>query len=512
MALPENNVDWPLKHMSGVTERIAMWSDWHAGDPHVTGMAAAPVRRWEGIVPAVRRLVSGDPVQDNVDVERLVHLPVPAKIARKSSVLLFGEPVAISVKDDKNTKGAERLALITGPELNSTLISAGETCAALGGVYFRASWTPGVKNVFITRVDADLAVPSFHYDRLQSVQFWTTVHSEGTIVWRYVEEHSLDALGIGIITHALFEGTASNLGHEVSLLERPETAGLVPLVDENNVVSTKTPGLGAVYVPNVTPSAAWRTHPVGKSLGKSDYEGIEPMFGAINRVNGYLMREFDMGKSRLLVSDDLLEDLGAGKGVGFDIAGNGILPMNSRTGSLENAKGMPVEKVQFEIRVEQHLAFIEYLEKYIITAAGYSAATYGKDDGTRAAQTATEVTSQDNATNMTRDAKAAHFKYGLDTILSKALATDAALFNTGVIDTDVVVTFSSLAKADPAAVSTQNAQDAASGSASTITRVKRANPSMSDQEIKDEVALILAEQASQNGSGGVPVASQAVSE
>jgi hypothetical protein len=207
------------------------------------------------------------------------------------------------------------------------------------------------------------------------------------------------------------------------------------------------------------------------------------------------MRELRLGKSHVLISEDLLESAGPGGGMSIDLDRDAYVKVGSPSASLEGGNSLPIEKLQFDLRVDQHLLLFDYFRKAIVSAAGYSPSTFGLDDGGSTEPTATEIKSRERASYLTRDAKALHFKSGLETLLTKALAWDAAVFKSGVTKFNVVVTFADAVQADPAAISAQNAQDASSGSASIRTRVTRANPTWSKKEIDDEVAAIREDQA-----------------
>lgn len=506
MPLPAEQTTWPPVQLQGVTEKIAEWDAWYTGDTGalagIYGSGPTPsttksVGWWRGMFRRARNWFVGSAGDSSSDAAKdAIHVNLAQEIARTSANLLFSESVTATTEE---SKAQERLALICGPEFNSTMVMAGETCSALGGVFIRASWDRSVEDhAFVTKVDTDQALPVFSHGRLKSVAFWRALASDSSTVWRHVESHDV-VNGIGIITHGLYEGTDSNIGRLIPLTERPETALIA--VDEDSSVSTLSPGLSAVYVPNELPSAVWRKHPIGASLGRSDLEGIEEQLDALDELHSTWLRDIRLGKGRLIVPESMLDIEGVGGGASFDLDKSIFTPVAAAMSSGLDEK-MTIEKVQFEIRTEDFLAAIEYFKRAILSSAGYSPQTFGiVDDG--AAITATEVVARERATYMTRDRKIRGFQPPLQRILSKVLAVDAAVFETGVTDTAVTVTFADAVQPDLTAISQQNSLDYASQSASMRTRVARMHPDWTDTQIDKEVAAIKGES---QAAGQAPVA------
>ncbi|HEY1157190.1 MAG TPA: hypothetical protein VGE95_12975, partial [Arthrobacter sp.] len=288
------------------------------------------------------------------------------------------------------------------------------------------------------------------------------------------------------------EGTVNNLGQLVPLADRPETTGFADAVDEEGKISTLTPGLGAVYAPNIAPSSMWRNHSVGMNLGRSDLEGIEQQLDALDELYSSWLRDIRLGKGRLIVGESMLQDLGAGKGAGFDLDQSIFTPVKAAPSSMGDSK-MAIEKVQFEIRTEDFLKAIDHFRRIILAAAGYSPSTFGmQDDG--AAITATEVAARQQLSFTTRKRKVLGVKPADEAILTKALATDAEIFPAGGAKPyKVTVEFPDGISDDPKAIAEQNQLDYTSQSASIEERVRRRSPDWDDTKVAEEVDRIRAD-------------------
>jgi A118 family predicted phage portal protein len=417
-----------------------------------------------------------------------IHVSLAQEICRTSANLLYSEP-AHAIVDDERVQ--ERLDLIAGPAFEQTAISAAEISAALGGVYLRVSWdTSLMDHVFISKVDADAAWPEFRWGKLVAVTFWRTVRAQNNTVWRHLERHELNAFGIGVVLHGLYEGTPTNLGHLVPLTDLDETAGLP--VDENATISTLTPGLAVEYAPNILPSSMWRNHAVGMNLGRSDLEGIEQKLDALDELYSAWLRDIRLGKGRLIVGESMLRDLGVGMGTGFDLDTTIFTPVKAAPSSASSQQ-MAIEPVQFDIRTEDFLKAIDHFRRVILAAAGYSPSTFGlQDDGS--AMTATEVAARQQLSFTTRKRKVLGIKPALEAILSKALAVDAVVFPAGGSKPlPVSVEFADGVSEDPKAIAEANQLDYNSQSASIEERVRRRSPDWDDEQVADEVARIRAD-------------------
>lgn len=495
MALPVNGTEWPPTEHTTFLDAYHVWNAWYANDPGALSNTYVAPRR-TGILNRALEWFWTPKDSDGESGLVKLHIPVASDLCQVSADLLFGEPPTFTVEDakGKNKAAQERLDLITGAGLDQTLVAAAEVSAALSGVYFRATWDASLfEHVFITKMDVDGALPKFRYGQLVSVMFWRIVKTQGQVVWRHIEHHSLDSFGIGVIEHGLYEGNHASIGQRVPLTDVEATEHLAVLVDEDARISTGTPKLAVTYAPNITPNRRWRQDPIGANLGRSDLDGVEPLMDALDRTYSSLMRDLELGKGRLIVPQNMLTDLGAGKGAAFNTDRALFTGVKAAPGTAADAK-MSLEQVQFKIRVEEHLAIVADLFGQIIRTAGYSSQTFGEKDEAAGDVTATEVTAKERRSYSTRDRKIRAIKPALEEIMSKALAMDAALFPSGSAAVPVTVQFPDGVQETMEALARTAGLLKAAEAASRQTIVQMLHPDWDADQVDEEVKRILAEQ------------------
>lgn len=513
MPLPPNGTPWPPRELHTVTHHMRGWDAWYSGDPirlaeHYgylgAGVPGYPAPRQAqlrgGVIGGIARWFWGAPTHGQ-QLNRL-HVPIAADICQAGADLLFAEPPSFTVdsKDDdgnKSTATQDRLDELADDTLHGVLAESAEIGGALGGSYLRVSWDREVEpdKPFLTCVHGDAAWPEFRYGRLVAVTFWTVIARQGQSVWRHLERHELDAQRIGIIRHGLYEGSEASLGLAKPLAERPETAGLALLVTDGDTISTESPGLAAVYIPNQRPQRRWRNDPIGCNLGRSDLDGVEHLMDALDETYTSWMRDIRLGKARAFVAQQMLESHGPGKGASFDVDQEIYAPLNILASADSTASSL-IQVEQFKIRYEEHGATADNLVNAILRTAGYSSQTFGMDDsgGKASNMTATEVQAHERRSYMTRDRKIRLENPQVVTIMQKLLAVDVAIFNTaGVQPIAPSVQFAdSVQESQITLAQTAQALKAAEA-ASTKTLVAMLHPDWDDDAIDAEVTLIKAE-------------------
>jgi A118 family predicted phage portal protein len=496
MPLPANGTPWPPKRLASIHTAIAAFDAWWVGDSsgleaHYSTPTARvrPSQMAGGVVGTVARAFWGRPALGAQPRTRL-HIPVATDICMASADLLWSEAPDISVDDDA---AQARLDTLVDDQALQTFAKGAEAGAAHGGHFLRVTWDATVQpdGPFLTVVYADAADPDFRWGRLVGVTFWSVVREEGQQRWRHLERHELDANGNGVILHGLYEGTADSLGVAVPLAEHSATEALAGLVDEQASITTGSPGLAVVYVPNQDSPRRWRKDPVGVNLGRSDLEGIEGMMDALDEAWSSWMRDIRLGKARLLVSQQSLTGNGLGGGADFDVDQEVYVPLNAPPSSGANATTI-AQAEQFKIRHEEHKATVDELLDAILRTAGYSPSTFGRGgDGTM--RTAREVTMDQQRSLLTRDRKLRVLRPAVSAILEKLLAVDAFVFNSGVTPVRPSVEFpdgvqESLLELAQTAQALRNAE-----AASTETLVRMTHPEWDDDDVTDEVGRIMAE-------------------
>lgn len=499
MPLPGNDLKWPPAEMVDILAAYATYDAWITGDTGaLTSIYGGGANRTysKGFNVGPLGIFWGK--QDASDDKPKMHAPLAADVCRVNSDLLFSDPISATVatedgsEPDKRTQ--ERLDLIL-ESAHAVFVGAAELSSGLGGSFLRATWDTAVADhAFVTKVDADLAWPTFRWGRLVSVVFWRVLAEENATVWRHLECHELEN-GVGVIRHGLYEGTKENLGGRRPYADRPETAWLTELGDALNqdTITTGTPGLDVVYIRNLEQSKVWRKHPLGAHLGRSDLEGLLGELDAYDRAYTSLMRDLEDGKSRLIVPESMLTSGGPGQGAVFQDRSL-FTGVQAAPGAMKDAN-LPIEQVQFKIRVQEHLTIMADILHRVIRSAGYSPRSFGlAGEAGTADKTATEVSSEDNMSQQTRKRKVRAWEPELERLLEKCLAIDSVLLNGGgKPDAGVDVEFADSNHADPLILAqiVQTLRNARAASTETLVRVFHTD---GDEDwIREEVARILQE-------------------
>lgn len=432
------------------------------------------------------------------------HFPAASNISRASSDLLFATVPQITPAepDTKNTALTERLDLIFGADnYGNKLSEAAETCSAFGGVYLRAWWDEEIADhVIPSHIDADSAVPEFRYDKLTAVTFWTVVSApDENRVIRHLERHEK-----GMIYHSLYEGDESKLGTKIPLDKHPATEWAVDLVDANGGIATGIDELAVVYVPNVKPARGWRSTPGLKQLGRSDYEGLEGEFDALDEVYSSWLRDIELAKARLLVDELLLDDLGPGRGGLFDTEKSIFTRLKP---TLGDDGGATIEQVQFQIRWQEHAQTVAEILGHILYSCGLSAQQFSNGTLSVGNVTATEVNSRNSIVENTRKKKLNYWRAGLAEFVRIVMELDAIHFGTGLKLTDnPIITFHESPHQSPLEQAQTIASRRQAGIESRRQAIKEINPTWGPEEVDAEIEAILEDLKTENeiafGGGG----------
>jgi A118 family predicted phage portal protein len=491
MPLPTNGTPWPEHDRH--SQAMAEWSAWYSGDPDqlstfynttTPGVSTRPAQYRGGVVGKVARWWWGTPTPDGEQRTKL-HVPLAADIAGTSADLLFSEPVQLT-GDSEGLQ--EFLDDLQDGGLDSTLHEAGEVQAALGGVYLRTVWDDEVSELpWLDPVHPDGAQPEWRHGRLWAVNLWTTLAElRSGVVHRQCERHER-----GAIIYRLYEGTGTNLGRAVPLQDHPATAELAKLVDEDGIQETGTSRLTVAYVPNMLPNRLDRHNP----QGRSDFQGVTPLFDALDEAYSSWWRDIRVGKARLHVPAQYLDDNGPGEAASVNLDRELYVPMQGVL--AKSGDGMLIDAQQFAIRVTEHAETCKAWTERAIESAGYS--TQSLSSGSGGAVTAAEVHAHERRSYMTRGKKVRYWTAALQDALETLVEVANANLGAGIRPGDLGVTFqdgvqestSSLAQTVQAL---RNAE-----SASTRTRVQMLHPEWDAEKVDAEVAAILGE------TGGAPL-------
>lgn len=495
MALPLPNSPWPPPEWAAAYRTYAENEAWYLGDTDMLAKvygretAQRPSYRVKGremtggFVGAMSRFFWGRPVPVGQNRTRL-HIPAAADLATLSSDLMFSEPPTVTIDGLSEAQTARLDLIANSDEAHAMYNEMGELKAALGATVITSEWDAElVDHVWLASYGVDVVIPEFRNKRLIAATMWTE-YVDGNIYYRHLERHE-----IGRIEHALYAGTADKIGRVVPLQDRPETEHLAALVNSESSILTGIDRLTVSYNKNM-PTMAWRKKGVLAAAGRSDFAQLQPLFDALDETWSSWMRDLKQGGGKLLVPQSALDTGPRGSGGRFDTDQEVYgLDIPGETGKVT------MEKVQFEIRVEQHERTAYAIYREILRKAGYSPSAWG-DYGAQGAITATEVVDRSAGSERTRDKKALFDKTAIGQQATVALELDGILFpgkGGGRFDKPTVVTFPEVSQEDPEKTARTVQFIAAAGAASTRSLVAMAQPDWDDPKIDDEVKLILAE-------------------
>lgn len=508
MPLPtEPKTTWPPRDAAEANKFYARWGAWYTGD--LAGLA----RAYSGSLSYGGGVIDGDerrggmtgqprsfhgtpPGNGQLQPAKL-HVPLAADIASTSADLLFGEPPAFVVADEAATRAKSRDAAAGKPSpaqqrldmfmgeggWHAVLLEGAEISSAYSGVYLRLSWDDAVADhVLLQAIRPDAAVPEFRSGRLVAVTFWRNLAPHGTDghTWRHLERHEQ-----GRIIHGLYaSGDSGELGKRVPLDRHPQTEAFGKLagISEQGVLDTGAPKrLTCEYVPNMKPSRLLRN----SDLGRSDYDGIEPVMDSLDEAWSSWMRDLRLGKGRLVVPEVYLQSQGRGRGALFDAEQEIYETLDHMPGSND---GMALQIVQFDVRVEQHERTCDALTAQAIRGAGYSVQTFGESGDVAA--TATEVHARERRSFTTRARKINYWKPALRRLAETALMVDRAKFKTKAEPAVPDVEFPDGVATDPEALARTIALLDGAKAISTRTKVEMLHPDWSDERVAEEVEAI----------------------
>ncbi|WP_155291663.1 phage portal protein [Rhodococcoides fascians] len=508
MALPDAGGQFPPKPFDEAQKDFKTWNAWYTGSPAdlETIYASNNMMRQTvmpgGIMGRLAKFFWGRP---NLQSSSKLHIPAAADLARSSADLLFSQPPKFAIAEDDTAAGdaaTKRLDLMfNSDEAASTFLESAEICSALGGTYNRLWWDDRIADhVMIGAVAADAAIPTWTYNHLTAVTFWTTVLDDNGIVLRHLERHES-----GRIIHGLYQGDQGHLGRKVPLTEVDATEWAANAVDQDGAILTGVDELTASYVPNVRPNRRWRTKPGLTQLGRSDFDGLEQLFDALDEAYTSWMRDLDLGKARLFVDEGLLINSGPGKGGMFDSDQAIFTPLREQLGDASGGAASSVQANQFAIRWQEHSQTCAEILNAILRGAGLSSNNFSDSSLTVGVPTATEVNSKDKLSERTRDKKINYWKAGLRPLAKTAMDIDAELFGTGIALSELPeLKFPTRSTQSPAELSASIATLRTANAMSIEQAVKERNPNWSTDEQDDEVARIKQEMKDENSfsSGG----------
>lgn len=522
MALPRENSAWPPREWAPAFDRYRLNEGIWLNDTDLLnailrggsvntddGRRLAEQRKRNGMLVNLMRRWGW--AQITPPGEKRTDLPVPigGSIADLSAAQLMSEaPMVRLFSTDQEGKRARlksdqqnRIDVVcNSDDAHMTLLEGAQVTAAIGGSVLKAAWDvedPDRESVWFDVVGADVAVPEFNSSgRLVAVILWQEYAARGEKVYRHLERHAA-----GVIEHALYLGTKQSIGRLERLDRVDELGSLLATPNAESTDNVLSIGTGltrptAQFWRN-RPTRGWRHAGVMAHLGRSDFEGIEPLIDAYSEAWGSMMRDVRLGKARAFVPIGTLDRLGAaGTGGSFDPDRE----FYQEVGGLNPEMGADQIRVEQPlIRWQEHMKTLAGLKLEILDGAGWSLSSYGNPmQGSEGGGgvTATEVVDRTTKSERTRDEKALLFKSPANPFFRMLMELDGMLYpgaGGGPITDELAIDFPDVSQVDPEKQA-RTFMDMSTAHAMSIDQmVRERRPNWDDEQVQIEVDLIFAE-------------------
>ena len=406
MPFPKEGTAWPPDDYRPWYNKITEWATWYSGDPQAllnlySSQQFFPDNEWGRFWARV----------EAEERSNCVHIPVAGDIASTSANLLFSEAPIINF-DPKASGGARIGMFIKENGLLNLLLEAAETASAMSGVFLKLDIDPDLVGIPLLSIISPLqAIPYFRRGRLSEVLFFRTVKEAETqsSIWRLFELRRREG-GKLLIDYKLYQGTSDRVGREVDMKSIDETAnlGLEP-------VTYAMEGLACVYIPNMRPN---RLMP-GSPLGINDYSGAITLMDSLDFAWTSWMRDIEMGMAQVIVDEELLEKPQGGlvnqdtNKARFNKFQRAFIRLNMSPWRMGGENVKPIEPIQFEIRVDEHLKTCESLFLQIVSLCGYSPQTFGLVEYGRQTDSGTALRIRERKSLLTREKKSRYWQTAL---------------------------------------------------------------------------------------------------
>ena len=408
--------------------------------------------------------------------------PLPALISRAYADLLVGKPPAIQAADEADQDNLDEITS------QSDLVSESHVAAQISSSEGEVWW-----KVYTDRMVSDRPIIQF-VSRREVVALWrgrtpiaiafvTTMRDEGATVERLLEVHEP-----GRLINRLYRGTRETLGNAVALTSNPS---LADLPDE------WLHGLSVMLAGRIINKPA-----LGYSnLGRSDYQGCEPMFLALNEAATIGVENARLtAKKRLFVDRKYLDQRG-------DLpAGSDVFLLDNKDFGDGDKSG--VYAIEYSFDADQLIAYQRDLVDRVITRTGLVAQWVGASvDGSAESGTALRVRMV--PATLAANGKSLHFQKGLRDALLACQLVDALPQQSGGFERPYSnageapsVQFTDPIPPDAVEDSQRLATLSASELQSRRRSVEELHPDLTIEQVDEELALI--EEDTQRVLGVVP--------
>lgn len=491
MPFPKLSSPFPPEDYRKWYNKILEWSAWYSGDPQQLLDLYSSMLYFPNTETG--RFWSRIEAEERVGC---VHLPAAGDIASTSANLLFSETPIFDYNMD--APGGDRIAdFMKENGFLNILLEAAEMASAMSGVFLKLDIEPDlVKIPIVSAITPLQAIPYFWRGWLWEVLFFRTVREEygGSTIYRLFELRRREN-GKLIIEYKLYKGSHDHVGREIDLQAIDETAnlGLEDIAYDIN-------GLGCVYIPNMRPNKFLP----GSPLGINDYSSVITLMDSLDFTWSSWMRDIELGMAQLLIDEELLErpDGGiltqetAGNRARFNKFQKAFIKLNLSPWRIGGENIKPIEPVQFDIRVEEHLKTCETLLFQIISQCGYSPQTFGMVEYGRQTDSGTALRIRERKSLLTREKKSRYWQPALWELLfqMQLLDVQSNLAPNSYQPQEIIIELQDSIITDEKEKSETIRNLDQAKAVSTFTKIKILHPEWEDEDVEQEVQRIIDEQ------------------
>ncbi|MEN8907928.1 MAG: phage portal protein [Clostridiales bacterium] len=484
MFLPERS-SFPPKNWNFWYDKYAEYAAWYSGD--IEELLKYYANKLDNELDAESRFWIRIEKEDRANV---CHLPVAGDIAGTSADLLFSESPRLKYEKE-NDSGKVITEFIEENNLNSVLLESAELTAALSGCFLKLDIQPELSELAIVSIITPTqAFPSFFRGRLWEILFYREVkeNDSRSCVYRLFENRKRAGNDL-IIEYKLMKGSDDKIGIEVDVNSIEETATL----NLNSLKMSNINGLGCIYIPNKKPN---KLAP-GSYLGNNDWSQCIPLMDSLDFSYTSWVRDIELGMGQVFIDEELTT-----REVDTSLGGTETVKLNRFSKfqrcflniNLSNAKMggdnvKPIEPVQFEMRVEEHLKTCEYWFNQIVVQSGYSPATFGINADGRA-ESGTALRIRERKSFLTREKKSRYWQVAIKELINQAqrmhIATTAKNYTPETVSVELEDSIVTDSREQSETI--RNLEQARA--ISTLMKVTTQHPDWTETEIKEEVDRI----------------------
>lgn len=366
-----------------------------------------------------------------------IHVPLGSDLARTTAELMYGDtPVTDFEAGEEFQNAWEELSQTIG--WANTLLESGEVGGALGGSYLKPAWdSETADHPLLMVVRGDQALPEFRFNTLHAVTFvtelappadWTSRNRHE--VWRWLEHHEP-----GQIRHELWLGSVGNIGNPLTLNEHPHTKFLEGVIDTRGI---RPKGILVEFIPCDLPQPLDML-PIGRSV----MQGVETLLDQLDEVWDSWMRDFRIGKGRVLLSKEMLDPIAGPQkrsalgglfsgrknttaGSAFDVDAEAFVGLEMSPEGKDGAPA-PITLNQFAIRMQEHYETAMAIVQEIVSRAGFAPQTFGINVDGQLSGTA--MRRRELRSHRTKDRMRRYARPKVERIAETIMLINAELFN-----------------------------------------------------------------------------------